>query len=273
MNKVSIGIPVYGTQSPLWWTPFALNISNLHTFGIELCRIHTATTMLTDCNRNAIVDEFLKTDSEWLFWVDADNLFPMGTIRRLLDTGKKLITGMYVLKGEEATAVAYTREGDNRYRPITDFDRGDIIPIDMAGMGCTLVHRSVYEDIRAQYTAVQTYEAGIIPIHNSDIKGELPDHCKSYPHIAHGIYQYPVCKPTTALKAFPFYVLMYGRTEDVIFYEMAKRAGHQAWCDTSIVSEHIGLKGWGWDEFIKRRTLEEQRLPSKIEIEVNNARA
>jgi hypothetical protein len=43
-------------------------------------------------------------------------------------------------------------------------------------------------------------------------------------------------------KPFAFFILKDGRTEDMGFFEIAKRAGHQLWCDTGVEVGHVGEK-------------------------------
>ena len=269
MDKVSIGIPVYGAQEPKWWQRILLCATQWGRQDIDIRGIHTAASMLTDSNRNEIAADFLKTDSEWLYWIDADNPPPAFGLRRLLDAKKDLITGLYFLKNNEAIAVAYMLDPEtHRYSPIKGFNRGEILPIDMAGMGACLMHRSVLETIKSNYVPLQTYDGGIIPVHKDDIKDALPDALKSKPKVYDGKLHLPICKPTIELKAFPWFVLMHTRTEDLIFFEMAKRCGIQLWLDTSVISGDVGPKEWNWDDHISYEMLEEDRKPSQLTVEV-----
>jgi hypothetical protein len=239
-ETLSIGIPCYGEQSPKWWTRLALLVNSLNYYGITLQSIHTAGSMMTDGNRNAIVADFLKAKADWLLWLDTDNVYPNGAVRRLLDTQKTLVTGLYFLKYEPFHPIAYQRAPDNRYYPIEDWRRGEILPIDMAGMGACLTHRSVYEDIAQKYVILQRFEGSTFPFWKGDIKGRLPDEYnpKKPPQVINGWYQSQVFRPNHEVKNFPFFVTEYGRTEDIVFWEMAARAGHAGFCDTSVVVKH-----------------------------------
>ena len=100
MERVSLGIPAYGSQLPSWWAPLLAQIGGLYQYDIEIVRVHAATGMMTDVSRNTIVDQFLKTNVEWLRWLDADNVDKVGSLRRLLDTRKTLVTGLYTKRDE-----------------------------------------------------------------------------------------------------------------------------------------------------------------------------
>jgi hypothetical protein len=242
MEKLAIGIAAYGPQPAEWWAKFALMCGTLHNYNIQLDSIITANTMATDHNRNAVVKSFLSKDAEWLLWVDTDNLIPLGGVRRLLDTGKKLVTGLYYLKSEPYRPVAFTREPDNRYKPIENWRRGELLQIDMAGMGCCLTHRSVYDDIRDQTTVTESTNGHLVVLHNTQIKGEIKKEIVATEGYAEdGIYKLPLYLPNHE-DDYPYFMSNYLRTEDVHFYEVAQLCGYQAWCDTSVEVEHLGMR-------------------------------
>lgn len=242
MDKLCIGIPTYGTQPPEWSIPLMRHIYELKRQNIELISpyIIDASSMAADYNRNDIVARFLNTDAEWLMWVDADNTPPMGSFRRLLDTGKKLVTGIYVGRNEEARPIAYLQRADGSYENLSGWTRGEIIPIDSAGMGALLSHRSVYEDIRKEYRAMFRSSGGITAIHKDDISGDVFDNVtnENDGKVIDGVLHERLYMHRGKIN-FPFFGLEFGRTEDYWFYERAKRAGHELWLDTSVEVGHI----------------------------------
>lgn len=265
-TRISIGLAAYGTQPPEWWAPFANMCGTLKHYDIDLAGIHLAKTMLTDSNRNQVVELFMKTDSEWLLWVDTDNIFPPGGVRRLLDTQLPFVSGVYYLKSEPYTPVAYWRQANNRYEPIHDWNPGEIIPVAMAGMGAVLTHRSVYETIEKQFEVLQTWDGALITVHKDDIRGSIPKKIdlEDKPRVMEGVYRYQVHKPDFEIGAWPHFRLESGRTEDVIFYENALRAGIQPYVDTGVEVGHIGqttVEGGKYRDELRREWFKYADIP------------
>lgn len=271
MNEsLTIGIAAYGGQQPNWWVPAMGLVGSLAHYGINFHRIITANSMATDGNRNLIVRDFLQGTSDWLLWIDTDNIIPMGGVRRLLDTGKTFVSGLYYLKGDEPIPCAYYRNWNGTYRPIESWNPGEILPIDMAGMGCCLTHRNVFEEIEKQYTVLQNWNGAITAMHKEDIKGNLLERpsearMKKAPVVMDGTLKMQMFEPDFEYRAFPHFALEYGRTEDVKFYEMAARAGHPAWLDTSVEAVHLGWMERKGDDFRKWYRKRREGIPRVTE--------
>ena len=244
MDRVSFGIPAYGSQSKDWWGPLVKQAAELHAQDIQLCDLHVVSSMMTDVARNHIVEEFLQSDAEWLRWLDADNVDKLGSLRRLLDTKKTLVTGIYTKRNDSGDLVAYFSAGEGEYTPVNHgYIPGEIFPIDSAGMGGCLVHRTVFEDIQRNYFLFDMSIGGIIAIHKGDIQGDVfDDAMANYDNkVIEGVYHLRL-RQTRKKKPFPFFMLGFGRTEDYGFYEMAARCGHKLWLDTGVEVGHIGGK-------------------------------
>ena len=241
--KVAFGIPTYGNQSPSWWVPFTRQVGLLHNYDIEFIDVYNHGTMRTDGNRNVIARQFLAGGAEWLFWVDADNVNPVASIRRLLDTAgndRTLVSGLYYTKEENPIPVVYAHREHGRYRPLTQWERGEIIPIEAAGMNCCLMHRSVLEDIDKHYVSLRLAYGGDVAVHRDDIEGDVFKE-KSAPNdnkVVDGQWLFRVYSPAEPVNV-PFFELRFGRTEDMGFFEKARRVGHQLWLDTSVECGHL----------------------------------
>ncbi len=240
--KVSIGVPCYGPQEAKWWGQFAQHMGELHK-TVDLQEILISDSMATDHNRNLIVENFLKLDSEWLFWIDADTIVPIGAIDRMIAVGKTMVSGLYWGKNDPHPAIAYYVY-NGAYRPLDKtrhWERGEILPVDACGMGCMLVHRSVYEDIQKQFTPYQEAGGGMILVHKDDISGEVTADIKHATDgkVVNGQRRQRLIPLTLEKPKFPFYSLEHGRTEDLWFFEIAARAGHKPYLDTSVECGHI----------------------------------
>ena len=241
--KIAFGIPTYGSQSPSWWVPFTRQVGLLHNYDIEFIDVFQHGTMRTDGNRNMIARRFLQSDAEWMFWVDADNVNPIASVRRLLDTAgdtRTLVSGLYFTKEKNPIPVIYVHSEHGRYRHLTQWERGEIIPIEAAGMNCCLMHRSVLEDIDKNYVSLRMSVGGDIAVHRDDIEGDVFKE-KADPtddKVIDGQWRFRVFTPHEPVNV-PFFELRFGRTEDMGFFEKARRVGHQLWVDTSVECGHL----------------------------------
>lgn len=243
-TKVGIGIPYYGRQEPTWWADLVYQVARFPKMGLEFGGLFTMGVSLTDKNRNAIAEAFLETDTEWIFWLDTDNIAPKGAIRRLLDLDTTMASGLYYGKGKGHWPIAYIKipeTGAYRYlHRVYQWERGEIVPVDAVGFGCMLTHRSVFEDIRKNYTPVQRDDGGIYAIHNDDIRSKIVGGQvnNSDGLVIQGQHRIRV-QPVTIETHFPYFVCEYGRTEDNWFCETAARVGHKPLLDTSVECGHI----------------------------------
>jgi hypothetical protein len=242
MAKISIGLPFYGSFSGEWTaqnTQFIATLSKQH----ELRDIIVSGAMTADHNRNLIVEEFMKSDAEWLFWVDSDTLVPVGAIDRLLAHGRTLVSGLYYGKNEPHNPIAYTVY-NGAFRPIDQdirWEVGEIIEVDAVGMGCMLTHRSVFEDIRNEHDVYQIPGGGVTVIHKDDVKSViLPDVVSETDgQVIDGQLRLRLRTPTLANLRFPYFMVEYIRTEDMFFFDLAKRVGHTPVLDTSVECGHL----------------------------------
>jgi hypothetical protein len=240
--RVCVGVPVYGPQDSIWWNQFAQHMAELHN-SVEVVDIVVAGSMATDHNRNIIVDEFLKKDAEWLFWIDADTVVPIGALQRLLSSGRTLVSGLYFGKNPPHPPIAYYIYNGG-YTPIDKqrhWEKGELIPVDATGMGCILTHRSVFEDIRNNFSVWQVDGGGIITLHKDDILGEIKDgeHHEHDGKAYRGQWRRRLMKCTIEGLKFPYFAMELLRTEDIKFFEMARRVGHKPWLDSSIECSHL----------------------------------
>lgn len=241
--KICIGIPFYGPTEPTWWIQFAGHVSELHK-TVELVDgwLLAVGSMAADHNRNLIVEDFLSKDAEWLFWIDADTIVPIGTIKRLLAVGKTLVSGMYYGKNPPHPPIAYYKY-NGAFVPIdkqTKWEKGEILPVDAAGMGCMLTHRSVFEDIRKNFEAYQQFGGSLTAVHRDDILGTVNGATHEHDEkVYRGQLRKRLKPPILENWKFPYFALEHGRTEDLWFFDMARRVGHKAWLDTSCEALHL----------------------------------
>jgi hypothetical protein len=112
-------------------------------------------------------------------------------------------------------------------------------------MGCTLVHRSVFEKIMAEHELYQRPNGSLWPVHRSKIYNGSDPYLSTQPDaineiVNNGWLCQRISKPgADDNRAWPFFVMEHGRTEDHYFWELAAAVGIRPWVDTTITCGHI----------------------------------
>lgn len=207
---------------------------------------------LTDINRNNATGQVLDTDADWLYWWDDDTAHPPNTLRKLLSLQVPFSSGLYYGKTEPYAPIAYVTNPDQTMKSIFDFTKGQLIECDVVGMGCALIHRSVYEDIKETFDVwlTERHTAVLLPkdtvveapldMGQIDINGSLVRGLEGgddYYHVQR-VRPAQVAELIRSRTNWPFYGMEYSRTEDYWFCTLAAKAGHKPLVDTSINCEH-----------------------------------
>lgn len=103
-------------------------------------------------NRNLVVRRFLnESSSDWLWFLDYDIIFAPETLAWLLKAADPvshpIVSGLYFGRFKEGIRSMWMHErAGNEFTPV-EFFRGDLEPLTFTGMGCALIHRSVFEKL------------------------------------------------------------------------------------------------------------------------------
>jgi len=212
----------------------------------------------TGRNRSAIAEQHLAGKADAIFWIDDDTVPPPDALEKLLRVDADIAAGVYFLRTPPYNPVVYRQTERGGYVPLFDYEPGEILTVDSVGMGCTLVHRRVYERIMDQYVLFRRGDTGTLkPVHRDDILSMSPDleevlGAKSDRVLLgqESVYRVqrlvPLEKPPAR---WPFYAMEYERTEDHWFNEMARRSGSVIAVDTSIECQHWGLSVTTGEDF------------------------
>jgi hypothetical protein len=242
VRKVVILVPAYTSVPSSWWLPLMAQISQFHKQDIDLVDIKSVSGMMADVARNGLAREGLATDADYFYWCDADNVHGNGALERLLNTAKDktIVTGIYVKRTGDPTPIAYLKTGDGRFTNLSGYRPGEIIPVDSAGLGGCIIHRSVFEDFDMAYRVLQAEGDKKIVVHKDDIQGDVFDGTSTSNDgkVVDGVYHQRLHLPKGKVDV-PFFMLEGGRTEDHFFFERATRLGHKLWCDTGVELGHI----------------------------------
>jgi len=98
------------------------------------------------------------SDSEWLLWVDSDIVLTTPVLKMLWDIADKktkpVVTGVYFVSNQNEQSLmrpvpAIYKDTDNPYRTevIHPLPKDKVIPVDIAGFGLMLMHRSIIDPV------------------------------------------------------------------------------------------------------------------------------
>jgi hypothetical protein len=141
--KIAICVPSHD----LVHVGFAKSLSNLTAYlasnGIDYIPCFGSGTVIPDV-RIGIAQYALSTDAEYLMWFDSDMHFPRTTVHRLLEHKKDIVAATYSTRVKPLRSVAFTDKNNFNKRLIAATGVHKVYAV---GMGCMLVHRSVFEKL------------------------------------------------------------------------------------------------------------------------------
>jgi len=276
---IDVGIAASKNQSHRWWPKIidlvlfterepGLEINDVIVVGAaltdfqknEISTVGLRRMTHTDMNRSQITARYLDGRADAIFWVDDDTAPPMNAIKQLASLNRPIAAGLYFLRRPPHNPIAYLRVKSGGYVPLWNYQRGEIVTVDSVGMGCTLIRREVYEEIRRQYLIFKRALTGtIVPIHRDDVGvvEKLPVEVRHKVLVSgDGVVRLePLIGPLPDFEAerWPFYGMEYGRTEDHWFCEMARRCGFSIVVDTGVECKHWGDAAVTVDGFMQMR--------------------
>lgn len=235
----------------------------------------------TDENRNIIVGTnalgqhdpqgFMASDADYMFWMDDDTIPPDRAVSHLVNLGRPFVAGVYFLGQAPYTPLAYYQREDGLYHALYDYPKGTLVPVDLVGMGCTLIHKSVYQAILDNYIVYQRKNGSLLPVHRDDIKDEKDYKKGDKPYVRDGYYHMPIQRvEPDDNRTWPFYGMEYGRTEDHYFCEMAVRCGFQPWIDTNVECDHLKLHGFNKGHYTEDLKKRKELLGDDREIDIED---
>lgn len=119
--------------------------------------------------RNNVVRDFLKSDAEWLFWIDTDMGFAPDTVDRLLEVADPVdrpIVGALCFAMREIcpdgmggrksvpvpTIYDWAKDEDGfGFNPRRYYQRDAVVQCSATGSACIVIHRSVFEKVAAEF--------------------------------------------------------------------------------------------------------------------------
>jgi len=194
--NVVIGIPSFGMVSTyfaqsLGMMQFPLVSSSVHKYVLDKPIAEA---------RNEIVEWALSQGSNYIFWLDDDVVAPPDAFLKLYRHNKDIINGVYWSKSNPPMPLLFRNHLEG---PYMDWHIGDLIKVDAAGMGLTLIRTDVYRKM-AKETKGPWYSTEYF----------------SFPGVE-GSFSPP------------------NNTEDLYFYWKARELGYDIYADTSVQAGHF----------------------------------
>lgn len=167
-REVSIAIPIAQMVEPKVLQSMLALVNYSAQHGIKINHVGITERALIDDARNVLADTFLKSPTEWIFWMDSDMVFDSDTLVKLFNLAEsknaKMVSGIYYqrkgmnypciwsrgeeLESGEVTGLTSPKSKINKYLGTFVFphrDKKEPFKVHAAGFGCVLIHRSVFE--------------------------------------------------------------------------------------------------------------------------------
>ena len=143
--SIMIAVPAMEMVNAEFAQHLAMAAANLVANGIKINCAFNIGSVITIARRN-LTDIFLKSDFDYIWWVDSDMKFPIDAPIRLLKRNKPIVGVNYSRRRFPNANFTGMLGSNGQFR---EFETRDDSPpmelIDVLPHGCVLVHRSVYE--------------------------------------------------------------------------------------------------------------------------------
>jgi len=142
--KVMIGMPHKDTVSMDWCLGFRnLQVNVPASFTVSR-------GVPIDMSRNEIVRAALDAKAEFVFFLDTDVICPPDTIARLMAHNLPICTGVYFTRAQPIEPAIWHEVQPSGKRAIS-YTPGQMVEADFIGMGCCLIHTSVFKNLKKPY--------------------------------------------------------------------------------------------------------------------------
>lgn len=102
-----------------------------------------------DIARNWCVLHAIENQYDYIMWVDSDNIIPRDAVKKLIGSGKDIISGVYAKKliGSK-DVILLNKDKEQGYKFLTtEVVNTGIIEVDAVGFGCVLVKVDVFRKL------------------------------------------------------------------------------------------------------------------------------
>jgi hypothetical protein len=164
MNKSDSSVMVVwtdgGTVDSLFMSGMLSTVMRSQEIGLPLAGFHVVSGNQIARQRQDVAELFLRTEIEWLLFVDSDIVLTPEAVRLIWESADKdskpVVSGVYFISMNPneplMTPVPCVFRGDGyKNLPVHPLPVNELIKIDFAGLGICLIHRSVFEKLQENY--------------------------------------------------------------------------------------------------------------------------
>jgi hypothetical protein len=168
--KIFVGTPTHSGNCTFRYTQSMMELQKEASVrGIEIIPYFLASDALITRARNHIVKVFLKTDADYLLFIDADIAFDASQVLDMINSNVDVIGGLYPKKGINWSAVYNSIKSgiEEKYTSISGLsyvvntiEKGkgialgdrEIVEVENLGTGMMLIRRNVFELLKSSTT-------------------------------------------------------------------------------------------------------------------------
>ena len=163
--KLIFACPTYGPTEPEADISRRVAIMHAASHGHEWLADASPNRWGWDVARNRVVDQAVNAkdadgneypDDAAIFWCDSDVVLPPDAIRRLADSGKEFVTGIYFQRRPAHMPLIAFYNGQ-LFNWITNWPDNVIAPIDGCGFGCVLTSLGMLRRMEAPWFAFKKF--------------------------------------------------------------------------------------------------------------------
>ncbi|MDO8538426.1 MAG: hypothetical protein Q7S21_06075 [archaeon] len=146
-KKIAIAIPTYNSVPSNCFANF------VKLFG-EISQAYNYTTLIVDSTvvsqaRNVLIETFLKTDADYLLFLDSDMIVSAPQIHAMVSADKDVISALAFSRGKNCIP-SFRIKQNNDHFPVKNYPENALIEVSSVGMACCLIKRKVIEELIAK---------------------------------------------------------------------------------------------------------------------------
>jgi hypothetical protein len=151
MTKVMIGLPIHRPVEFRVFESFIRMTNQRNDIKLEFSMV--SNSLIYDA-REYVAEQFMKSDNEYLMFIDSDMTFHPQSIEFLVRHDKEFVTAKAFKRVHPYQPCFYTKvQYENNIPHLevpTQYGEG-LLPIEGAGLACALIKRSAFEKLKAPY--------------------------------------------------------------------------------------------------------------------------
>src|SRR3989344_5022404 len=143
-KKIAIAIPIHNSVPAMCFANFVKMTS-------ELAFKYFYTTLIVDSTnisqaRNLLVEAFLKTDADYLLFLDSDMVVSSQQVDALVSLDKDIASALCFSRGKNCIP-AFRLMQNNEHFPVKNYPENALVEVSSVGMACCLIKRKVLEEL------------------------------------------------------------------------------------------------------------------------------